>query len=353
MTRRIGRDVKLSAGGDDDAFATLHEARAAGLDAVLLRTVTEVTPTLDAGVLAELRAVADDLDLTLELGVGKINPYMTAELPAVRRAGDGSYLTGMKRAIAACAAIGCNELWTATANYHRELRGRLANDRFRTDAPWRDQLAATRRFLERLAPCLRAHGCRLNVETHEEITTAEVLELVEAVGEDVVGVTLDPANVLVRGEDPLAATCRVAPYVHLTHLRDAALCTTEAGIGRFLAPCGEGVIDWPALLASLERAARAAPLLIEGAWPQRAEMALFTSDPVWQADLDANGVAEIDAVHELADAYEKRVAAGVAPGLEALRDPMTAGTRDEFVARSAHYLRTCATAALGPLSKGP
>jgi sugar phosphate isomerase/epimerase len=62
-----------------------------------------------------------------------------------------------------------------------------------------------------LAPVLREQGCRIDLETHEEITTHEVVALISAVGPDVLGVTFDPANVVVRGEDPLAAAQRVAP----------------------------------------------------------------------------------------------------------------------------------------------
>ena len=47
------------------------------------------------------------------------------------------------------------------------------------------------------------------MKTHEEITTTEAMRLVEEVGEDVLGIAFDPVNVVVRGELPTAAACRV------------------------------------------------------------------------------------------------------------------------------------------------
>ena len=113
---------------------------------------------------------------------------------------------------------------------------------------WEEQLQATERFLKKVAPIARDLGIHMNVETHEEITTWEVVRLVEAVGPDVMGVTFDVANVLQRGEDPVAAAHRVGRYVRQTHLKDFALMFVEEGILRQARPCGQGVVDYDTIL---------------------------------------------------------------------------------------------------------
>jgi sugar phosphate isomerase/epimerase len=343
--KRIGVDLTLAAGlrparpATVELQSTLDWVTAVGLDGVLVRMLHELSPDLDMGLLREIRAHADALGLYLEIGIGKVNPFMTCELPWVRKLGDGSYLAGMQRMVAACAEIGVHELWTATGGYKPALPSPFSIDRFRTDAPWSDQLGATERFLRELSPCLRDHGARLNLETHEEITSFEVARLVEAVGEDVLGVCLDPANLVVGGEDPLAGTRRVARYVHMTHLRDVALCFDGGAISRFLAPCGEGVIDWAALLGVLRLAGCDANLTIEGAWPHRVEMTIHPDDPAWRAAYPDVTVAELERTRLLTQTYERRVRADGAPGLRALREPC-ASNRRTFVARSAEHLRT-------------
>jgi sugar phosphate isomerase/epimerase len=338
----VGADVKFRDGASQlaaDPVATLDVLEGLGLRGILVRALDDAFPTLDAGDIARFARAARDRGFVVRVGLGKINPYMTAELPRIRRLGEGSYLAGMERMLRVCAENGWLEAWTATGGYKPQFPAPFCFDRFRTDVGWAAQLEATRRFLERLAPALRATGVRLNVETHEEITTHEILRLVEAVGPDLVGVCLDPANLPVRGEAFLPAARRVAPYTHLTHLRDAVLVRGEGGIARHLAPIGRGQIDWPALLAALSAAPEDAALFIEGVGGTRARMLLAPDDPAWWAahpDLDAEEIAEIARLAE----------AGAAD--PALRDgfaPLAADAREDHLA----FLRVSLDALRGHL----
>lgn len=338
---RIGTDIKFVGGSTlwgsgTDALAAAADA---GLEGVNVRTLDELSPTLDRAELTDFAQLAAELDLYVEMGVGKVNPYMTAELPRVRDLGGGSYLAGMERLIETCASFGWTETWTAVGGF-KPYPGIFFTDRFRTDTDWSDQLRATERFLHRLAPALRANRVRLNLETHEEITTFELLRLIESVGDDVLGICLDPANLAVRAEVPLEGIARIAPHVRTTQLRDAALWRTEEGISRFIAPCGEGVIDWDAALELILSANPGINLTIEGIGPVRAEMRLHTADLVWRAghpDLTPEALGELE---RLAAGYEERAARGDAESLEQLRafrpDP---GEHDRFVARCALHLR--------------
>ncbi|NQX25884.1 sugar phosphate isomerase/epimerase [Microbacteriaceae bacterium VKM Ac-2854] len=344
---RVGTDVKFTNGATlwGSGPDALRYAASAGLEGVNVRTLDELSPTLDTGELRDFAQLAAELDLYVEMGVGKVNPYMTAELPRVRSLGEGSYLLGMQRMIETCAAFGWSETWTAVGGF-KPYPGIFFTDRFRTDADWTDQLAATEEFLLRLAPTLRATGVRLNLETHEELTTFELIRLIEAVGDDVLGICLDPGNLAVRAEPPLEGIARIAPYVRTTQLRDAALWRNEDGtLSRFLAPCGEGVIDWSAALDLLLTANPGINLTIEGIGGVRAEMKLHVDDPTWQVghpDLTPAALAEL---YRLADGYHARAEAALAPTAEQLRervDPVPA--HNAFVAASAAHLRERMTA---------
>lgn len=61
----------------------------------------------------------------------------------------------------------------------------------------------------------------MNIETHDEITSFEILRLIEKVGADCVGVVFDTANGLQRGEHPVFAAKRLAPHIRQTHIKDA------------------------------------------------------------------------------------------------------------------------------------
>lgn len=317
---RIGVDgSKIPHEPGDSGIRILERAHAMGMEGVYFRTIMDVSPTLDRGLLAEVRDCADSLGLYLQMGLAKVNPYAASEAPQVRRLGDGDYTRGMVKMIeAAHEAAGVTDLWVACANYQRGMPGYYVFDRFRTDAPWADQLVAIEKFLRLLAPVARDHGVHLNIETHEEITSYEVVRLVEAVGPDVIGVTFDTANVVVRGEDPVEAARRVAPYTRATHLRDFVLGEQEGVFGRVFAPIGQGSIDWDAVLGILHAANPELPLSIENAGPTL-HLPIGLDDPEWVAlhpDLDPEEVASLRA---MATAYRERVSRGEALPLGDLR----------------------------------
>jgi len=265
---RIGIDGrKIPQSRKRGPIGSLEHGKELGMEGLFFRTVLDISPTLDSGLLAAVRSRADELGLYLEAGLGKVNPYATPEAPELRAVADGDILLGFRRMMEACAAIGCCELWVSTANRKPAFYGRLSYDRFRTDAPWSDQLAATKRFLKLLAPIARDLGIHLNIETHEEITTFEVVRLVEAVGPDAVGIVLDSSNMLHRAEHPVWAAKRVAPYVRQTHLKDAFVALRPSGIVLQNRPCGDGVVDFAAILEILAAANPSMNLTIENAEP--------------------------------------------------------------------------------------
>jgi sugar phosphate isomerase/epimerase len=313
--------------GPEGLLDRVHEL---GFDGVFFRSILDLDPALDAQHLRAIRQRADDYGLYLEVGLGKVNPFNTAEAPAIRALGRGDYKLGMEHMIRAARAIGCTELWADTANSQLAEWGLHAIDRFRTDVTWADQLQATERFLSTLAPLLRSEGCRIDLETHEEITTHELVALVQAIGPDVLGVTLDLANVVLRGEDPLAATRRVAPFVHLTHMRDVILYFIPDGIARQIRPCGEGVIDWQVVLSLLDPDLNLSVENVSG----RNGSPILIHDPRWRC-----GVAEdeLQLLLDHATATEARIKRGAIPDQHSSFS--SADEQVDFIRRCHNHLR--------------
>ncbi|MBL7492616.1 TIM barrel protein [Frankia sp. AgB1.9] len=343
---RVGADSsKFPRSLELGAIGTLKAMKAAGLEGAFFRSPFELSRTMDPAELSDVVQAAAALDMYIETGIAKVNPYATPEAPEIREFGRGSYFDGMARIIEAVADVGITELWTATANYKHRLPGLFACDRFRTDVDWEDQLAATEKYLTKLGPVLRGAGAHLNIETHEEITSFETIRLVEAGGPDAFGITFDIANVVCRGEEPSAAARRLAPYVRQTHFRDVALVETDDGYGRFIVPIGSGIIDWPVVLGLLAEHNPNLNISIEGITATRAEMSLFLHEPRWAAshrDLTAD---EFAALERRAAAYGAEVAAGRRPGPDDLRADVSEQQELDFFTTSAAALRDVITAA--------
>jgi len=179
----------------------------------------------------------------------------------------------------------------------------------------------------------------MNAETHEEITTWEIVRLVEAVGPDVLGVTFDVANVTHRGEDPVAAAQRVAPYVRQTHLKDMALVFGEDGVTRQVRPCGQGVVDYDAILPLLYRHNPALNLTIENSSVHgRGLIQLW--HPVWMAAHPDMPPLEVAQYARLVRQCEDRIARGEIPSLDAYESsPHDYDFTVRFIQESAAHIR--------------
>ncbi|MCP8939098.1 sugar phosphate isomerase/epimerase [Alsobacter sp. SYSU M60028] len=317
---RIGVDGrKIPEAAKRGPVDSFDHARDLGMEGLFFRTVLDMSPTLDPGLLRAVRQRADELGMYLETGLGKVNPYATPEAPELRMMGDGDIVLGFRRMMEACAAIDCRELWVATANYKPAYVGRFAYDRFRTDVTWEEQLAATARFLKILKPIARDLGIHLNLETHEEITSFELVRLVEDVGPDTTGVVFDTANVLQRGEHPVWAARRLAPYVRQTHIKDALIAYDGDVLDFQMRPCGSGVVDFRSILPILAEANPDLNLSIENyesfsdrpRTPPR--MIVEIADPQWLAGHPDLGVEEYAAYLAMVRAYGQRIAGGEVP----------------------------------------
>ncbi|MBL8592688.1 MAG: sugar phosphate isomerase/epimerase [Devosia sp.] len=227
----------------NDPLDAITKAAALGAGEITFYSLFELSPTLDPTVLRELKAEADNLGIAIAASLDWLNPLRLDRHARELQLGDGDLARGVRRLLETGASLGMREMFFTIGT----LEDRAGN--------WRAQIDALAALLMGLKPALADFGMRALVKTHEEITSWECLELVERVGPDALGVSYDPANMLVRLEEPLAAARRLAPYVTQVHIDDATLSFEgDTALRRHLAPVGQGIIDWPSLLALLPTA---------------------------------------------------------------------------------------------------
>jgi sugar phosphate isomerase/epimerase len=355
---RIGVDgSKMPEALKRGPIASLDHGHELGMSGLFFRTVLDMSPTLDPGELAAIRQRADELGMYLEGGLGKVNPYANPEAPELRAIGDGDILLGFRRMMEASAAIGCVELWTALANYKWMFRGRLAYDRFRTDVDWADQLAASTKFLKRLAPIARDLGIHINIETHEEVTSFELVRMVEEVGPDVTGIVYDTTNALQRLEHPVWTARRVAPFTRQTHCKDGLLSFGDGGLDYQHRPIGTGVVDFDQVLPILAAANPDLNLTIEPPQPKedaaRPASVIFIEvfDPEFIAGHPDLTTQEYAAFIELAHDYRKRLEADEVVDRETyLQRPYDFEAAVSLITTGADHLRSVCAAHELPLS---
>ncbi|MET3898910.1 sugar phosphate isomerase/epimerase [Devosia sp. UYZn731] len=288
------------------------KAKALGLGGVLFGNILSVLPTLDPATLADLRQAAKARGLILNAGVGTFNPARPERCKSLIDAGDGDMIKGLDKVLRAMPALGARTVFFVVG---------MIEDRDDPNVPWSAQLQGVIDGVKALAPAIRESGTRLLIKTHEEISTFEILRIIDAVGEDLLGIAHDPVNVVCRLEDALECTRRIAPHVAQVHIDDSYTTFDGDQMRRYLTPLGTGDIDWIELLALVPNATR---------WIEfhRGQFAMPVFDKGWLAAQSDATIDEYRALisatvtHERANTLvpdQKDVFARLAPSIEWLK----------------------------------
>ena len=147
---------------------------------------------------------------------------------------------------------------------------------------FRPTLDEAERMLREVMPAYEVDGVTLALETYEQVPTRELVGLIKRVGSDRLGICLDPANVVAGLELPRDAVERCAPLTRNIHAKDFAFARQEGWVGFTYsgAPMGEGLHDYPHLLAVVDPESRGVNEIVEHWLP-------------WQGDPETTIRAEI------------------------------------------------------------
>jgi 3-oxoisoapionate decarboxylase len=126
----------------------------------------------------------------------------------------------------------------------------------------------------RLAPLLVRFadaGVRLAIENHDRFSTTTLVEIVERLGPEQVGICLDTVNSFAALEGPDLVVERLAPYALNLHVKDFTIRRMNGQMGFNVEgmPAGEGRLQVPWLLQRLAEARRDVNAILE-LWTPRA-----------------------------------------------------------------------------------
>ncbi|MDB5531054.1 MAG: sugar phosphate isomerase/epimerase [Devosia sp.] len=288
------------------------KAKALGLGGVLFGNILSVLPTLDPTALTELRQAAEARGLILNVGVGTFNPARPERCKSLIEAGDGDMVKGLEKVLRAMPVLGAKTVFFVVG---------MIEDRDDPVISWQSQLQGVIDGVKALAPAIRESGTRLLIKTHEEISTFEILRIIEVVGEDLLGIAHDPVNVPCRMEEAVECTRRIARHVAQVHIDDCYTTFDGDLMRRYLTPLGTGDIDWTELLVLVPQATR---------WIEfhRGQFAMPVFDKDWlsaQADAtldEYRALISATVKHERANTPvpdQKDVFARLAPSIEWLK----------------------------------
>ncbi len=173
----------------------------------------------------------------------RLGLYLEGQIRLPREAAE---VERFDRDVAAAKEAGATLLRTAC------LGGRRYED-FQTLADFEAFKRNAWRSLEWAEVVLRRHGVRLAVENHKDWRIDEMIALMDHLGSEWIGVTLDLGNNISLLEDPMEVVERLAPYTTTVHIKDMAVQPYEEGFLLSEVPLGEGVLDLPSMVSICER----------------------------------------------------------------------------------------------------
>jgi sugar phosphate isomerase/epimerase len=104
--------------------------------------------------------------------------------------------------------------------------------------------------LQLAEPVVRKHKMKLAVENHKDWRAGELVETIQAVNSEWVGVTLDFGNSISLMEDPMEVIAVLAPFIFSTHVKDMGVAEYDKGFLLSEVPLGKGLLDLPGIIAT-------------------------------------------------------------------------------------------------------
>ncbi|NPV87306.1 MAG: sugar phosphate isomerase/epimerase [Anaerolineae bacterium] len=201
-------------------------ARAKQLDVDGVSLESCFFPTFDAGWLKELKAQLD------EYGFDRV--FAWGHPDGLERGKNEAAFKEMLECIPRAKAIG--------ATVMRVVGSSLM---FRHE-PHGPQIEALTKWFKEAVKVAKDYDIKLAVENHIDFTAEEILQLLNNVGSEYLGLNFDTGNFLRLLDDPVKGMEKLAPYVYATHVKDLMPDKTASPLDwHFFAgvPVGWGLVD--------------------------------------------------------------------------------------------------------------
>lgn len=124
----------------------------------------------------------------------------------------------------------------------------LCGDRRNFPGGWYEHVSRCREALAEVVPEAERLGIAIALENHQDLDSADLLELCRHFESSSFGVTLDTGNPLAVMEDPVEFATTVGPYLRHVHLKDYRVYPAPNGVRLVRCAAGAGVVDFPGIL---------------------------------------------------------------------------------------------------------
>jgi 3-oxoisoapionate decarboxylase len=229
------------------------------------------------------------------LGAGGVQTSLNGDLKKLRKRADelGMYLEGMvsiprngdmsalEKSLGDCQSIGVTIARSA-------MLGGRRYETFKSLAEWKAWVDQSHNALRLALPIIEKYKVTVALENHKDWTLEDFLRLLRTYQSQYLQVCLDFGNNLALLDDPYELIEGLAPYAKSTHMKDMGVQPYQDGFLLSEVPLGEGILDLPRIVATIQKANPQARFSLE----------MITRDPLkvpcmtqqyWEVFPDRNG----------------------------------------------------------------
>ncbi len=116
-------------------------------------------------------------------------------------------------------------------------------ENFKTAAEWAVFKENSHNSILLAEPIVRKHRVKLAIENHKDWKAAELVQIIQNLSSQWVGVTLDFGNNVSLLEEPMEVIRTLAPFAFSTHVKDMGVKPFEKGFLLSEVPLGTGIVD--------------------------------------------------------------------------------------------------------------
>ena len=116
-------------------------------------------------------------------------------------------------------------------------------ENFKSATEWAVFRENSLKSIQLAEPIVRKHQVKLAIENHKDWKAAELAQLIQNMGSEWVGVTLDFGNNVSLLEEPMEVIRTLAPFAFSTHVKDMGVKSFEKGFLLSEVELGTGIVD--------------------------------------------------------------------------------------------------------------
>jgi sugar phosphate isomerase/epimerase len=218
----------------------------------------------------QARDAYEFLEKCYALGAGGIQTTINGDLGRLRKRAEelNMYVEGMvsiprngdmaalEKSLGDCKAAGVTVARAAM------LSGRRY-ETFKSLANWKAWVEQSRAALKAAMPVIEKHKVTVALENHKDWTADDFLALLKTHQSEYLQVCLDFGNNIALLDDPYEVIEALAPYAKATHIKDMGVRPYEDGFLLSEVPLGDGILDIPRIVASIQKANPATKFSLE------------------------------------------------------------------------------------------